>query len=39
MGVSPMAIFGYENHGRDARDARDARDTGFSKLSKVLDYD
>jgi hypothetical protein len=25
MGVSPMAVFGYENHGRDARD------TGFSK--------
>jgi len=24
MGVSPMAVFGYENH------ARDARHTGFS---------
>ncbi len=30
MGVPPMAIFGHENHGRDARDARD---TGFSKRS------
>jgi hypothetical protein len=36
MGVSPMAIFGYENHGRNTRDARD---TGFSKVSKVLDCD
>jgi hypothetical protein len=25
MGVSPMAVFGYEDHGRDAHD------TGFSK--------